>query len=105
MSFNQNICPACKGAKRLMAFVCGKNIGGVQVLDCLTCKATGFLSDPEMAAYNEQDTKKAQRRAVRLALNLSMREMAKKMGVPFLDYNDYEHGRIDLELPTDGAFQ
>lgn len=98
MSFNQNICPTCKGEKRTMAFVCGKNIGGVQALDCSTCKATGFLSDPEMAAYNEQTAKKAQRRAVRLALDLSMREMAKKLGVPFLDYNDYEQGRIDLEL-------
>lgn len=89
-------CPVCEGRKHTMAFVCGSNVGGVRALSCQTCNAKGFLTDEEMTALNQQKAKRDKRKAARLVLGYSMREMADRLGIPFLKYNDYEHGRVDL---------
>jgi len=96
MSYDSFTCPVCNGAKQTMAFVCGRpEVSGLRALTCQTCKGVGSIPEWEMRAYNEQAAKKKQRRAVREALDLSMMEMAKRMGMSRQDYNDYEHGRRD----------
>ena len=93
---NQHECPVCEGRKETQAFVCGVGFGGLRALPCKTCNAKGFLTDEEMAALSQQKAKCDERKATRLVLSFTMREMAEHLGIPFLKYNDYEHGRIDL---------
>ena len=96
MSFTKFDCPVCEGRKYTTAFVCGPNTGGVREIPCQTCKATGWLTDGEMGVYRLKKAKHEERRSARLARDLSMREMAKEMGVSLADYSSYEQGRIDL---------
>lgn len=89
-------CPTCDGHKETQAFVCGIGVGGLRTMPCDTCKAKGFLTEEEMIVLEQRKAKREERKAARLVLDLSVREMAQRMGVPFLKYNDYEHGRVDL---------
>ena len=89
-------CPTCDGRKETQAFVCGTGVSGLRAMLCRTCNAKGWLSDEEMIAIEQRKVKREERKAARLALDLSVREMAQRMGISFLEYNDYEHGRVDL---------
>lgn len=99
----QHKCPTCEGRKETQAFVCGVGIGGLRAMPCDTCKAKGFLTDEELTALNERKAKRDERKAARLVLGFSMREMADRLGVPFLKYNDYEHGRADASAVFNAA--
>lgn len=63
---------------------------------CQTCNAKGYLTDEELTALNLRKAKHQERRDARRALDLSMREIAERMGVSLANYSSYEHGRIDL---------
>jgi len=78
-----------------MGFVCGPNTGGVRFRQCETCVGKGWLSDEELAVFKLKKEKHIQRRNERIALNLSMREMAERLGMSLVDYSSYEHGRRD----------
>lgn len=89
-------CPTCDGHKETQAFVCGIGVGGLRTMPCDTCKAKGFLTEEEMIVLEQRKAKHQERRAARMELDLSQKEMAKRMGVSLVDYSSYEQGRIDL---------
>lgn len=92
----EHVCPTCQGSKETHAFVCGIGVGGIRTMLCQTCNAKGFLTDEEKAELEQRKAKRDERRAIRMGLDLSMKEMATRMGVSLVDYSSYEHGGIDL---------
>lgn len=93
----QYACPVCRGEKVTRAFVCGATSGGLRTLSCEACEGKGWLSDEEMNEREQRIAKHKERRAERLVLGFTMREMAQRLGVSLVDYSSYEHGRIDLQ--------
>ncbi len=93
---NQKQCPVCEGRKETVVFVCGIGTHGIQRMSCKTCEGRGWLSDMELQELQARKKKRAERRDTRLALSLTMREMAVRLGMSLVDYSSYEHGRIDL---------
>lgn len=92
----QHECPICHGSKETHAFVCGIGVSGLRTMPCDTCNALGWIDDAKVVALAEQKAKHETRLAARVALDLSQREMAKRLGMGLADYSSYEHGRREL---------
>lgn len=95
MSFDTFNCPHCKGQKESMVFIHRTNECSVEPLRCRTCNGRGRLDAAEMYEYSTKEAKRKERRAYRESLDLSMREMAKKLSITMTEYSLYEHGETD----------
>lgn len=92
-------CPTCDGRGKTTALVNRRDgQGGLESLPCGTCGGRGWLSQAELDEIERRTALRQARRGPRLALDLSLREMAAKHGVLPSVYADWEAGRL-LELP------
>jgi hypothetical protein len=88
-------CPTCNGKKKLMAFVDGHRadgtpFGGVQDVDCFTCRGTGEVDEQ----YRARLAAGKAMRDERVAKDQSLREAARERGISPAELSAIEHGRI-----------
>lgn len=82
-------CPSCEGRKGGDALVCGPGVSGMRWMPCSFCKGSGRVWSYNGTQYRMgRELSKA-----RQAKDYTIREAAKAYRVPFLDWNDLEHGR------------
>jgi hypothetical protein len=82
-------CPTCDGRKEGLAFVDGPGLHELLVMKCMTCKGEGLITEAHMQRIEAGKLL----RMDRLAQGLSQREMAEKLGMPWMEYNHLELGK------------
>lgn len=87
-------CPSCNGSKKVNALVnYGPSKGCVwEQVPCIICHGIGDLSEEEMHALEERN----RIRQERIDRGESMHAAADRLGMTLREYNDYEHGRVQL---------
>ena len=70
------------------------------VIPCTTCGGGGLVSKERKALWDEG----RRRRDIRLAANLSQREMADTLGLDVADYSKMEHGRRPWPVGSGAEF-
>ena len=70
------------------------------VLTCTACGGCGLVSKERKALWDEG----RRRREMRLAANLSQREMADTLGLDVADYSKMEHGNRPWPVGSEEAF-
>ena len=83
------ICPGCKGARKVHAHLnYGSGRGEWKDIDCFRCKGAGEVPD-EQAVWILEGVKL---RTERIALGRSLRDEAKRRGIPPADLSAIERG-------------
>lgn len=89
-------CPACEGTGKTVGYGCP---GFVRIeVNCLACKGAGSISAQEARDLAYREAMRKERKAARLARDLSMSEAARDRGIGPIAYNRWERA-VDETAP------